>query len=199
MNEHEASRRILTIPNAISALRIAAIPIYVAMILDRDTTFPGLILFGLICVTDWVDGSIARRTGQVTELGKILDPVADRLAVAAGILALVVREAFPLWAAVLIVARDVVLLVVGVAAFLSSRLRIEVRWIGKRATFLIMLSIGGISWSALGYAFGPALGVFGWVCFVPGITGAYVAAVLYFGDLRRALRERASVPGLGRA
>jgi phosphatidylglycerophosphate synthase len=78
-------------------------------------------------------------------------------------------------------------------AFLARRVRIEVRWIGKRATLLVMLSIGGISWAALGYAFGPALGVFGWVCFVPGIVGAYLAAVLYFGDLRRALRDRASV------
>lgn len=193
MNEAEVSRRILTWPNAISALRIAAIPVYVAMILDRDTTFPGLILFGLICVTDWVDGYVARRTGQVTELGKILDPVADRLALATGIGALVVRGAFPVWAAAAIVARDLLLLLVGVVVFVTARVRIDVRTIGKRATLLVMLSIGGISWSALDYAFGPALGVFGWVCFVPGIIGGYIAALLYFGDLRRALRDRASV------
>lgn len=189
-----ASRRVMTVPNAISAARIGLIPVFVAMILDRDTTFPGLILFGLVCVTDWVDGYVARRTGQESELGKILDPVADRLAVSSGLVALVLREGFPVWAAGLIVGRDLLLLLVGVIAFLSTRVRIEVRWIGKRATFLVMLAIGGISWSTLGYPFGPALGVFGWVCFAPGIAGGYLAALLYLGDLRRALRERASVP-----
>lgn len=188
MNEAQASKRILTVPNAISAVRIAAIPVYTLMIVDRDTTFPGLILFGLVCITDWVDGYIARRTGQVTELGKILDPVADRLAIAAGLIALVVRDAFPVWAAGLIVGRDLLMLVVGAAVFARRGVRIEVRWIGKRATFLIMLSIGGISWAALDYMFGPALGVFGWLCFVPGIVGAYIASALYVGDLKRAMQ-----------
>lgn len=200
MNDTQASRRILTWPNLISAARIAAIPVYTSMIVDRDTTFAGLILFGLVCVTDWVDGYVARRTGQVTELGKLLDPVADRLAVACGLIALLLREAFPLWAASLIVGRDALLLLVGVVAFLARRVRIDVRRIGKRATLLVMLSIGGVSWGTLGYAFAPAFGVFGWACFVPGIVGAYIAAFLYLGDLRRALRERASVaPPTGRA
>jgi cardiolipin synthase len=200
MDDTQVSRRILTWPNLISAIRIAAIPVYTAMIVDRDTTFPGLILFGLVCVTDWVDGYVARRTGQVTELGKILDPVADRLAVATGLIALVVRGAFPTWAAAFVVGRDLLLLLVGVVAFLARRVRIDVRRIGKRATLLVMLSIGGISWGTLGYAFAPAFGVFGWACYVPGIVGGYVAAFLYLGDLRRALRDRATVrPPTGRA
>lgn len=188
MSETHASRRIVTVPNAISAVRIAAIPIYALMILDPDTTFPGLILFGLVCATDWVDGYIARRTGQVTELGKILDPVADRLAIASGLVALVVRGAFPVWAASSIVVRDLLMLIVGAAVFARRGIRIDVRWIGKRATFLIMLSIGGISWAALDYPLGTALGVFGWLCFVPGIVGAYVASGLYVGDLKRAMQ-----------
>ena len=193
MSERDTSSRVLTIPNAISAVRVAAIPVYVGMILDRDTTFVGLILFGLVCVTDWVDGYVARRTGQVTELGKVLDPVADRLAVASGLLALVLRGGFPVWPAALIVGRDLLLLLVGVVAFLSRRIRIDVRRIGKRSTLLVMLAIGGISWSTLGYAFAPVFGALGWICFTSGIIGAYVAAYLYLGDLRRALRERASV------
>lgn len=188
MNETQASKRILTVPNAISAVRIALIPVYTLMIVDRDTTFPGLILFGVVCITDWVDGYIARRTGQVTELGKLLDPVADRLAIAAGLIALVVREAFPFWAAGLIVGRDLLMLLVGILVFFARDVRIDVRKIGKRATFLIMLSIGGISWSTLGYVLAPMFRVLGWVWFVPGIVGAYVAAALYVGDLRRALR-----------
>ena len=70
-------------------------------------------LFGLVVATDWVDGTIARRTGQVSELGKILDPVADRLAIAAGLIALMVRDVFPVWAGLLILVRDAAVLVVG--------------------------------------------------------------------------------------
>jgi cardiolipin synthase len=94
-----ASSRILTLPNLISAARILLIPVFVALIVDPDTTTIGLIMFGFVVATDWVDGLIARRTGQVSELGKILDPLADRAVILAGLVALVVRGAFPLWAA----------------------------------------------------------------------------------------------------
>ena len=100
----------LTVPNVISAFRIAMIPVFVALILDEDTTTAGLIVFGVVVATDWVDGTIARRTGQVSDLGKVLDPVADRLAIAAGIIALAIRGVFPVWAAAAILVRDVVVL-----------------------------------------------------------------------------------------
>ena len=108
-----SSRRVLTVPNVISAFRIAMIPVFVALILDEDTTTAGLIVFGVVVATDWVDGTIARRTGQVSDLGKVLDPVADRLAIAAGIIALAFRGVFPVWAAAAILVRDVVVLGVG--------------------------------------------------------------------------------------
>ena len=93
-------RRVLTVPERASrSLRIALIPVFVALISIEDTTTAGLVLFGVVVATDWVDGTIARRTGQVSELGKVLDPVADRLAIAAGLIALGGRAAsFPLWA-----------------------------------------------------------------------------------------------------
>src|SRR5512133_3165237 len=121
-----SGRRVLTVPNALSALRIALIPVFVALILDHDTTTAGLIMFGCVVATDWVDGTIARRTGQVSELGKVLDPVADRLAIAAGLIALVVRGAFPLWAALLILVRDLAVVVVGVLLLVTRKVRIEV-------------------------------------------------------------------------
>ena len=87
-----------------------------ALIVDEDTIGLGhRCCSPLVVATDWVDGTIARRTGQVSELGKVLDPVADRLAIAAGLIALVVRGAFPLWAAALILVRDVAVLVAGAA------------------------------------------------------------------------------------
>lgn len=184
------SDRIFTIPNLLSLLRIALIPLFVVLIVDRDTTFSGLLLFVAVVSTDWLDGAIARATGQVSELGKVLDPVADRLAIAAGLIALVARGAFPLWAALLILVRDLGVLVAGLA-LISRRIRIEVRYLGKVATFSLMVAIGAISWGALGHALSAAFLAVGWVAFVVGIVEYYVATVLYVGDLRRALEHAA--------
>lgn len=181
--------RILTIPNLLSFLRIALIPVFVTLIVDPDTTEAGLALFVVVLATDWVDGAIARATGQVSELGKVLDPMADRLAIAAGLIALVVRDAFPLWAALLILLRDVAVLVAGLVLLSKRRARIEVRYLGKVATFALMAAIACIAWGTLGYALAPAALACGWAIFVAGIVEYYVATALYVGDLRRAWRR----------
>ena len=179
--------RVLTVPNAISALRIALIPVFVWLIVDEDTTTAGLIMFGFVVATDWVDGTIARRTGQVTELGKVLDPVADRLAIAAGLIALAVRGVFPVWAAVLILVRDVAVLLVGVFLLARRHVRIEVRWIGKVATFSLMVAVPAVAWGALDLPLAAAATAVGWVSFTVGIVEYYVAAAVYARDVRRAL------------
>jgi cardiolipin synthase len=134
-----------------------------------------------------VDGAIARATGQVSEVGKVLDPVADRLAIGAGLIALVVRDAFPMWAALVILARDALVLIAGLLLLSARRVRIEVRYIGKMATFALMAAIGCIAWGNLGYPFAPAFLAIGWVFYAVGIVEYYVAAALYAGDLRAAL------------
>jgi len=182
-----SGRRVLTVPNAISALRIALIPVFVALILDEHTTTAGLIMFGCVIATDWVDGTIARRTGQVSELGKVLDPVADRLAIAAGIIALAIRGVFPVWAAVAIIARDVAILGVGVYLLSRRHIRLEVRWIGKVATFSLMVAVPAIAWGALDLPLAAAATAVGWVCFAVGIVEYYIAAGAYAQDARRAL------------
>lgn len=187
MHEPTGSRAIVTIPNILSALRIACIPVYAALILRHTTTWDGLVLFAVVLATDWVDGAVARRTGQVSELGKILDPVADRLAIAFGIVALVIRGAFPVWAAALIVGRDVIALVGGAIALAGRGVRVDVRPIGKIATFSLMLAIGGVSWGNLGFFPAAAFSVIGWTCFVVGIVEYYAVAFLYAADLRRAV------------
>ncbi len=179
--------RVLTVPNAISALRIALIPVFVALIVDEQTPPAGLVMFGCVVATDWVDGTIARRTGQVSELGKVLDPVADRLAIAAGIIALAVRGVFPVWAAAAILVRDVAVLAVGLFLLSRRHVRIEVRWIGKIATFSLMVAVPAIAWGALDLPLAAAATAVGWVSFAVGIVEYYVAAAVYARDARRAL------------
>jgi cardiolipin synthase (CMP-forming) len=181
-----SSSRVLTVPNGISAARIALIPVFVALILDHDTTTTGLVLFAVVVATDWVDGAIARRTGQVSDVGKILDPVADRLAIAAGLIALVLRGIFPLWAAAAILARDLAVLLVGAVALVRGDVRVEVRWIGKVATFSLMAAIPMVSWGNLGLPLAAAATVCGWAAYTVGIVEYYIAAVAYLGDIRHA-------------
>jgi cardiolipin synthase len=186
---NEASSAIATLPNALSAARILLIPAFVWLIVDRDTTFTGLLLFGLVVCTDWLDGYVARRTGRVSEVGKLLDPTADRLAIAAGLVALVARGAFPLWAALLIMVRDVAILIAGVMLLVTRKARIEVRFVGKVATFSLVVAIGLIAWGNLGYPFPAAARAVGWIIYAVGIAEYYVATALYAGDLRRALES----------
>jgi cardiolipin synthase len=188
MSEPAQTDRVLTIPNVISFLRIALIPVFVVLIVDLDTTRAGLVLFVVVVATDWVDGALARATGQVSDLGKVLDPVADRLAIAAGLIALVVADAFPLWAALLILVRDVTVLIAGLVLLSTRRARIEVRHLGKVATFSLMAAIACIAWGSLGYPLAPAALACGWAFYAVGIVEYYVATVLYVGDLRRAWR-----------
>jgi cardiolipin synthase (CMP-forming) len=181
------SSAILTIPNALSLLRILLIPVFCYLIVHEPTTRAGLTLYGAVMATDWVDGWIARRTGQVSELGKILDPVADRLAILAGLIALIVRGAFPLWAALLIIVRDVAILIVGSVLLSRRRIRIDVRGLGKIATFSLMTAVPCIAWGNLDYFLATPVLVFGWAAYAFGIVLYYVTAYLYLGDIRRAV------------
>jgi cardiolipin synthase (CMP-forming) len=191
--------RIATVPNALSFFRILMIPVYMALLLHhgKSAEEAGLLILGVVVSTDWVDGWIARRTGQVSNLGKLLDPVADRLALAAALLALVIRHAFPLWAALLVVVRDAFILVVGAVLLLRLRVRIDVRWLGKLATLLLMVGIPLVAWGNFGlYLHGPAR-VTGWSSFAAGIAAYYAATILYVGDIQRAVRG--TRPGTVRA
>jgi cardiolipin synthase len=185
-----ASRRILTLPNLLSAARIALIPLFVVLLLDPDTRVQGFVLLLVLVSTDWVDGLIARRTGQVTEIGKVLDPVADRLALAAALITFIALDAIPLWAALLVLIRDAVILGAGIV--LGARgIRIAVRPMGKYATFTLWWGIGFIAWSNFGFLMDDVAAVVGWVWFIVGTVEYYAATAAYVGDVRRALRRTA--------
>lgn len=179
------ARKVATVPNALSLLRILATPVFFALIVDRDTTSVGVIVFAVVSATDWLDGVVARTTGQVSELGAILDPVADRLAIVAGLIALVIRGVFPVWAAVAVVARDIVVLVVGLA-LLGRGVRIEVRYLGKVATFTLMAAIGAIAWGSLGSPMASAALAIGWAAYGVGLLESYAVAAWYLRDVREA-------------
>jgi cardiolipin synthase len=187
-SEAESLSRIATVPNLLSSIRIVLIPVFVLLILHHGTEGAGLLLLGAVVSTDWIDGYIARRTGQVSNLGKVLDPVADRMAIAAGLIALIVRDAFPLWAGLLVLVRDGLVILAGAAVLFRLKVRMDVRWIGKVATFALMVAIPLVAWGRFGlWLHGLALPV-GWVVFGAGIAAYYAAAVMYAFDMAAAVR-----------
>jgi len=183
--------RVLTVPNALSAIRILLIPAFVLLILDQGTRLAGFFLLAAVVSTDWVDGYIARRTGQVTELGKLLDPLADRLAMAAALITFVATDLLPLWAALVILVRDAVVLGAAIWLALTGGPRIEVRAIGKYATFTLMWGLPLIAWGNAGLPADDLATVLGWVWFPVGAIEYYAAAAMYVRDLREAYAARA--------
>jgi cardiolipin synthase len=187
-----ASRRVLTVPNALSLVRILLIPVFVLLLVDEDTRLGGFIVMAGVLSTDWVDGVVARRTGQVTELGKVLDPFADRLAMVAALVTLVTLQLFPLWAALLVGVREVVVLGAAALITLTGGPRIDVRMLGKYATFTLMLGIPLIAWGNAGLPLDDLFLVLGWVWFPVGVLEYYAVTVAYALDVRDAYAARRS-------
>jgi cardiolipin synthase len=185
-----ASSAVLTIPNLLSAVRIVAIPLFCWLTARSDTRLAGIALFAIVVATDWVDGYVARRLGQESELGRILDPVADRLAIAAGILTFTIVGILPFWAALLVLLRDVAVLLGGATLLWARHLRVDVRGIGKVATFSLMVAITWIAWGNAGGPLGDVLLAGGWLAFVVGIVEYYIATGIYAIDIRDALASR---------
>ncbi len=185
-----ASSAVVTVPNILSFARIATIPLFCWLAANERTRIWGILLFAVVVSTDWVDGYVARRTGQVTELGRILDPVADRLAIAAGLVTFAIAGIFPFWAALLILVRDVAVVLGGAVLLWGRNIRMEVRGIGKIATFSLMAAIAWIAWGNAEGPLGDVLLVGGWLAYVVGIVEYYLAAGLYAIDVRDALAER---------
>jgi cardiolipin synthase len=185
-----SSNRIATVPNLLSAIRILLIPVFVIMIADPDTRLGGMLLLAVVQSTDWVDGYLARRTHSVSELGKLLDPLADRLAVGAALITFVVQGGLPLWTALTVLVRDGLVLIAAVYLVLTKGPRIDVRRIGKIATFTLMWGLPLIAWGNFGLPLAHLARICGWAFYGVGILEYWVAAVTYVGDLRKAYAAR---------
>lgn len=113
-NSDREFNRIVNIPNAFSALRIVLIP-FIIYYLSRENGHTELLVVALLMIlSDYCDGYFARKLDQITESGKILDPLADKLAIAALAVGLVIYRDFPLWALLLLVVRDIIIVIAGI-------------------------------------------------------------------------------------
>ena len=104
--------RILTIPNILSFIRLLGVPLFLWLILVPEADGWAFVVLALSAVTDYLDGMIARALGQISRLGQLLDPIADRLYIAATLLGLAIRAIIPWWLVIVLLARDLVLAIV---------------------------------------------------------------------------------------
>lgn len=135
-----ATDRLLTVPNALSLARLLALPfIYFDVVGGREGR--ALAILVVVSWSDWVDGYIARRFNQMTRVGRLLDPISDRLLIAVVGIAMIIAGILPVWAVLLVLARDAVMLL-GVALLLArGKTPPEVTDLGKTATFGLMLAL----------------------------------------------------------
>ena len=185
----EGLDRIVTLPNIITVIRLSLLPVFVYLLFGQDERFwAGWLLFALGC-TDWVDGYLARRLGQVSTVGKVLDPVADRLLFFVGGLAILIDGSVPLWVVVLVLVREVAVAVgTLVLAGMGAR-RIDVTWYGKAATFLLMGAFPAFLVSHSDTSAADGYGILAWSVAIPGLVLSYWSALLYIPLGRRALAE----------
>ncbi|MGH9113097.1 MAG: CDP-alcohol phosphatidyltransferase family protein [Acidimicrobiales bacterium] len=186
---------VLTLPNLVTVARLCCLPLFLWLLFGREDRAAAAWLLAGLGITDWVDGYLARHLGQVSELGKVLDPVADRLLFFVGAGGILVDGSVPMWFAVTVLVRET--LVGGatlVLAALGAR-RTDVTWFGKAGTFGLMIAFPLFLANHSDLSWADTAGVLAWVAGIPALAFSLYAAVLYVPLARRALADgRAARP-----
>lgn len=190
------SSRIVTVPNLLSFFRLLMVPVFLYLILIGSDLL-ALIVLVVSTATDFFDGVIARRFGQISRLGQLLDPAADRLFIFATLVGLAIRDVLPWWVVAAIIGRDALLLLLGVVLANVGYGPLPVHHLGKTATFCLFWGLPVI---VLGHAF-PVLSVatdpVGWAFTLWGTFLYWWAGAIYarqaWGILRKSRKTSAPV------
>ncbi len=175
----EALNRVLTVPNVISFLRICSIP-YLAILIAQNKMWLALIVLAISAFSDCADGYIARTFNQVSKLGQILDPIADRLLIVCSTLALAFAKIIPWWALGLVVLRDIIMAILIVILAQYGYGPLPVNFMGKTGTALLMVTIVlfmivyAIATEPMFILYAAAI-----ACAIWGITLYWFAGILY--------------------
>lgn len=184
-----ASTRVLTVPNLISAARLLLVPVFAVLLVQHRDVW-ALVVLGVSGASDWLDGVVARRWNQMSRLGQLLDPAADRLFILVTIVTLAWRGVVPWWLVVLLVLRDVLLGGVQLVVARAGHRPLPVHLAGKAGTFSLLYAFPLL---LLGHWHGPvaaAATVVGWAFALWGVGLYWFSGVLYAGQARRVLAAR---------
>jgi cardiolipin synthase len=181
--------RILTVPNGFTLLRLLMLPVFLWMLLTNENRAGAALLLGVLGMTDWVDGWLARALHQRSDFGAIFDPVVDRLLFIVGAVGVWLDGGVAQWFLALILVRE---LVVGATLTIATVFGMEpfaVSTLGKRYTFLLMTSVPLLLLGASSHPTASGATVLGWVLGIPGLALSYVTAIAYIPEIRLHLRK----------
>jgi cardiolipin synthase len=184
--------RVVTLPNLLSLLRLLGVPLFLWLLLGPHADGWAIVVLAVSGVTDWADGKLARALGQSSRLGALLDPAADRLYIVATLVAFVLRDVVPLWVVVVLLGRELVLGLTLLALGRAGWPPLQVHYLGKAATFLLLyafpmllLADGDGAVSSVARPIAYALTVWGAALYVlAGVFYVVQAVGLLAGDRR---------------
>ena len=177
-DETQVSDRVLTLPNALSFLRLLGVPLFLWLLVSEHDVW-AVVVLALSGLTDYLDGKIARRFGLVSRVGQMLDPLADRLYTLTTIVAFAWRDIIPLWLLVLLLARDVFMGLLILALKRVGQTGLPVHFVGKAATFNLLYAFPVLLVGQLDNVVGTIALPIGWAFTWWGVGLYWLAAGLY--------------------
>lgn len=180
------SDRVLTVPNVISLVRLVLVPVFAVLIAVGNDGW-ALVVLAVSGASDWLDGVLARRLGQVSKLGQMLDPATDRLFILVTLLGLAWRDLVPWWLVAVLVARDVVLLGLFAVVARHGYGPLPVHLAGKAGTFALLYAFPLLLLAEWRAPIGTVSYVLGWAFAWWGIALYWFAGLLYVVQARRLL------------
>jgi cardiolipin synthase (CMP-forming) len=191
VTRRQGEERILTAPNALTAIRLACLPVFVVLMAEPNGK--GLLaaacLLGALGITDGLDGYIARHFHQVSSLGKVADPLVDRVLVLTAVITTVAIGAIPVWLVVVVLTREALVLAGSAALLLAGAKRIDVSWAGKAGTFGMMVALPLFIMGHAPFRWHTEAEWAAWVAAAWGLTLGWYAAIGYVPRARAALAE----------
>lgn len=194
-DEQVASSRIFTLANAVSVVRLMAIPVFLWLVVE-DQLLIAFVLLVVAVLTDFVDGMIARHMNEITKLGQFLDPFADRLFIAATVVALAIQAVVPWWFVIAVMLRDALLGIGGLVMARYGAATLPVKWWGKVATFSMLVVLPLFLLGAVFPEVGEITNPIAWVLALATVVLYWVVGFSYLFDAisiaQKATRESAN-------
>jgi len=189
--QFELSDSIWTVPNFITLIRLALIPVFVWLVLGADERLAAAILLGVLGATDWIDGYLARRLNQHSAFGKVLDPITDRLMFVVAIVTMIIDGSVPRWFAFAVLFREIVVSLAALGIGALGVRSIDVTWWGKVATFGLMFTFPFFlgSYSDVSSTLTDTWRVVAWAIGIPSLVLSYLAGFGYIPIAREALAQ----------
>jgi cardiolipin synthase (CMP-forming) len=183
--------RLLTVPNLFTLVRLLCLPLFLYLLFVEDNRLAAGWLLAALGATDWVDGYLARRLGQVSEFGKKFDPTVDRLLFIVALIAVIIDGAAPVWFCVAVLVRELLVgAAIAIATVFFGMPRFDVLWWGKVGTFLLLCAIPAFVIGSSDWPLDWLFWAGAWVLGIPGLVISWATAYAYIPKIRAGIAGR---------